>query len=285
MSHHNGTDDWSGLPPIDPILEELATEHTGLGFIYASLDMLATRYGVDDVTIVLASDSLGAQMFRLERRAISTRLANELRSRPGIYCTPDVVPPSDLEAVYNACERSLPSKLDRFSSAHAPASSTHSSMVRIDDLKPLYIRLRTKLGESMTTFRNFAAVSQRGAGIFDAKSIRAYVSQFLIVLDIVVFIMAMADVHGPVRLFLGLIFGIIVPGWSIVGFLRLESAALEFGLTIAVSLSLLMIAAQVLITLSLWHLVAFEEITCAGCLPFLWLQSRQQRRLGQHSRK
>ena len=285
MGQHEGTDDWNGLPSINSILDDIATTHSGLAFIYSALDTLASRYEIDDAIIVLKSNSLGAQMFRLEGKSISAELANELRFRPGVFCTPDVVPRDDLDAVYAACQRSLSSKVEQFGTTRENAISLNTSKVRFDELKPLSSRLRTKLTESMTTSRNLTVVSRRGTETLRAKRTRAYISQFLIVIDIVVLIMAVAGVHGPVRLLLGLIFGVIVPGWSIVGLLRLDNAALEFGLTVAVSLSLLMIAAQVMMAVDLWHLVAFEEVTCAGCLPFLWIQSRGQRRLGQHSRQ
>ena len=285
MGQYDGTDDWNGLPSINSILDDIATTHSGLAFIYSALDTLARRYEIDDAIVVLKNDSLGAQMFRLKGKSISAKLANELRFRPGVYCTPDVVPRDDLDAVYAACQRSLSSKFEQFGTTRENANSPNTSQVRIDELIPPYARSRTKLTESMTTSRNLTVVSRRGTETFRAKSTRAYISQFLIVIDIVVFIMAVAGVHGPVRLLLGLIFGVIVPGWSIVGLLRLDSAALEFGLSVAVSLSLLMIAAQVMMAVNLWHLVAFEEVTCAGCLPFLWIQSRGPRQPAHHSRQ
>ena len=58
-----------------------------------------------------------------------------------------------------------------------------------------------------------------------------------------------------------------------VGLLKLRNAALELGLAIAVSLALLMVAAQLLITLDLWHPVTLEELTCLACLPSLIFQS------------
>jgi hypothetical protein len=86
----------------------------------------------------------------------------------------------------------------------------------------------------------------------------------------------LGNVHGSVRFVFGLVLGIAIPGWSIVGLLRLRYAALEIGLTMATSFALIMVSAQILITAHLWHLVAFEEFICMLCLPSLLWQSRRQ---------
>jgi hypothetical protein len=65
--------------------------------------------------------------------------------------------------------------------------------------------------------------------------------------------------------------------------MKLDNAPLEFGLTLAVSLSLLMVVAQILMTVNLWHLVALEEVTCVVCLPSLLFQARGRRPAGRHS--
>jgi len=101
---------------------------------------------------------------------------------------------------------------------------------------------------------------------------RQTVSIALVVVDLVVLGLTLADVHGPVRLALGLVLGAFIPGWAIVGPLRLRHAALEVSLAVGMSLVLLMVAAQVLITVHEWHLVRLEEVTCVLCLPsLLWL--------------
>ena len=109
---------------------------------------------------------------------------------------------------------------------------------------------------------------------------RATVSMSLLVADLVVLIMTVENLHGPVRLVLGLILGLVVPGWSVVGLLRLANAALEVGLTVAVSLASCMVVAQVLLTVHAWHLVVFQEVTCVLCLPSLiWQLHLGPRRL------
>jgi uncharacterized membrane protein len=107
---------------------------------------------------------------------------------------------------------------------------------------------------------------------------RAFVSLLLLAVDLTVLDMTVGSVHGPVRLVLGLVLGCFVPGWSIVGLLKIGNGWLEIGLTVAVSLALLMVVAQILITMNAWHLVLLEEVTCEVCLPSLIWQSRGRRR-------
>ena len=98
-------------------------------------------------------------------------------------------------------------------------------------------------------------------------------SQAALFTDCLVFLLTIGEVHGPIRFVSGLVLGLFIPGWSVVGRLRLRNAALELGLAIAASLAILMVAAQLLITLDLWHPVALEELTCLVCLPSLISQS------------
>jgi uncharacterized membrane protein len=97
------------------------------------------------------------------------------------------------------------------------------------------------------------------------------------VADFAVFMMTVGHFHGPLRLVLGLILCIVTPGWSLVGLLKLENAALEIALSIAVSLALLMIAAEILLSLHTWDLFVMEEITSFVCLPSLAWQSQRRR--------
>jgi hypothetical protein len=62
---------------------------------------------------------------------------------------------------------------------------------------------------------------------------------------------------------------LFIPGWSIIGLLRLKDPALEIGLTVAVSLALYTVAAQILMALNAWHLVGLEEAVGVLCVPLL----------------
>jgi hypothetical protein len=53
--------------------------------------------------------------------------------------------------------------------------------------------------------------------------------------------------------------------------------ALEVSLAVAMSFVLLMLSAQVLMTVHQWHLWGFEEVVCVLCLPSLVWQSRRRK--------
>lgn len=113
---------------------------------------------------------------------------------------------------------------------------------------------------------------------------RVGVSITLLILDIAILGMTVGELHGPIRFVLGLILALVIPGWSVVGLLELDNSALEISLTIAVSLSMLMILAQLLIAFQLWHLVGFQVVMCLVCLPSLAWQSVGLGSAGQYRR-
>jgi uncharacterized membrane protein len=118
------------------------------------------------------------------------------------------------------------------------------------------------------------AVPGDGARWLSPTSLRATVSAGLLAADIVALVMSAVGLDGPVRLVSGLVLGVIIPGWAVVGLLRLRDAALEAALSFAVSLALLMVAAQILMTGHAWHLQALEIGTCAVTIPSLVWQSK-----------
>lgn len=94
----------------------------------------------------------------------------------------------------------------------------------------------------------------------------------------------MANVHDPVRYVIGLLFGLLVPGWCVIGLLKLKNPALEFGLTVATSLSLIMVFAQIMASFSFWHPTGFEVVLSVACLPALSWQAREDRSAPAHSK-
>ena len=101
---------------------------------------------------------------------------------------------------------------------------------------------------------------------------RAGTAWAVLVVDVLALYAAVTDLHGTIRLVLGLALVLVVPGWSVVGLLRLADPMLEAGLTLAVSLALYVVAAQVLLTLHAWHLVALQEAVSVACIPLLLWQ-------------
>jgi len=106
---------------------------------------------------------------------------------------------------------------------------------------------------------------------------RVGVSAVLLGVDLLMAAMIALNVHGPSRVLLGLAFCIVVPGWSIVGLLRLNDPPLELGLTIAASLCGLMVVAQLAASVDGWHLTFLQLLVCALCLPSLLRQSLPRR--------
>jgi hypothetical protein len=93
-----------------------------------------------------------------------------------------------------------------------------------------------------------------------------------LVVDVLFLCSVVADAHGAARLVLGLAMVVVIPGWSIVGLLRLRDPALELGLTVAGSLALYTVLAQILMAIHAWHLVALEEAVGVLCVPLLMWQ-------------
>jgi uncharacterized membrane protein len=101
---------------------------------------------------------------------------------------------------------------------------------------------------------------------------RRAVTAVLALLDAAVLALVVVGVHGHARELAGLVFCVFVPGWSIVGLVRIRDAVLELCLTMATALASLVVLAQVVITLSDWRLFGIEVVVCAVCLASLLYQ-------------
>ena len=99
-------------------------------------------------------------------------------------------------------------------------------------------------------------------------------SFLLVAVDLLTLVVTLSGLHGPVRFLLGVTLGLFVPGWSVVGLLKLRNAALELALSVGGSLATLTAAAQILMTVHAWHLSGLEVAMCLVCLPSLVWQSR-----------
>ena len=280
MDKHDSDKDAQAAPPAQPVEDDRANNDSGIGAIYSELQSLAARHRISDAAVVLENETFGTQIFRLRGKAVSADLVNQLGSHPGVYCTPDIVPQVELDAVYAACQQSFASRFVRFNAAHVASESHEGTQVDPDEPELSESLSHNKLEEMGAPTSRVASSWLRSASSPRSKLTRALVSRFLILVDVAVFILTVGSFHGPVRLVLGLIFGLFVPGWCIVGLLKLDNAPLEIGLTVAVSLSLLMVIAQILITINQWHLGALEIAMCIVCLPFLILQSGVRRSVG-----
>lgn len=117
----------------------------------------------------------------------------------------------------------------------------------------------------------------RRAALESGERHRRSASLALLVLDLATLVVTVAHLHDPVRFALGLAFGLLVPGWCVVGWIGLRNAALEFSLTMVASFTILTLAAQVLITVHQWHLFALQVVLTATCPVPLALLARRHR--------
>jgi uncharacterized membrane protein len=118
---------------------------------------------------------------------------------------------------------------------------------------------------------------------FGVKTWRPFTSKVFVFVTLVNIVLALLDVTGGIRFVLGLVLGLAIPGWSIVGLIHFRDTALEIALSMAASLAIVMMGAQLMITVNLWHLEAFEVFLCLICLPSLlyqaeWLRPNEWRR-------
>jgi hypothetical protein len=112
----------------------------------------------------------------------------------------------------------------------------------------------------------------RGAVPRQRHSWRAIVTATVLAVDILALYTAVTNVQGTMRVILGLAMVLVVPGWSVIGLVRLADPALEVALTVAVSLASYIIAAQILLTFNAWNLSALQKISCVVWIPFLMWQ-------------
>ena len=103
---------------FNAMIDELANNELGIGFIYTVLEQLAKRYDLTDAVVVLEHESLTTQEFRLAGASVNPDYASRLAVAPGVYCEPDIVPRAELEAVRTACQLALSLHQARFTAAH-----------------------------------------------------------------------------------------------------------------------------------------------------------------------
>jgi hypothetical protein len=265
------SDPW-GFPAL---LEELAKTKSGVSFVYSALELLANEYQLNDALVILTDDAFSTQMFRLGAKVVTADVGSRFEAPPGVYCDPPVVSDEDREAVHFACQQAFTRHLEQFNAARDLASAFASSGPRATSRVPLASAISHPAFEWRGLFDDVKHKLNVRKTLRSQwmPSSRVIVSTSLLLADLLIFVMTVGDMHGPIRFILGLILGLAIPGWSIVGLLGLDNAPLELGLTLAVSTSLLIVVAQLLITFHLWHPIVLEEMTCLVCLPPLIWQS------------
>lgn len=282
-------------PPVtlSEELDQVAQSRSGEDFVYEALARLALRHQLRDAVVVLPGDhGRAARVLRLDRRPLTPSMVQRLARQPGLHCDPPPIPREDRRLVLERCRAALaptPQPEPTSAPAVAPGPSPVASPA---DSSPPALAPGTSApatgatqSEAPSTALRASARASRGTrrrtpGPLPGDSVRLRVSVVLIGVSIATVSLGLAQVHGPVRFAVGLTFGLLVPGWAVVGWLRLAQPALELAMTLAASLTILMLAAQVLITLNLWHLMGFGEIFGLVCAGSLTLQVRQHHRRG-----
>jgi uncharacterized membrane protein len=87
-----------------------------------------------------------------------------------------------------------------------------------------------------------------------------------LVISLVEGALAFTTSSGPLHFVVGLVFLFFVPGWSIVGHLRLKNGALEISLSLGLSLALLLLVSEAALSWHFWHLVTLQKIVEGLCI-------------------
>ncbi len=94
-------------------------------------------------------------------------------------------------------------------------------------------------------------------------------------LDVATLVCVLAHVGGPARELLGLLAVGLVPGAALVSLLRLKEPVLELALTLALGPAALVLVAQLVSTLGVWHLFGVEvAVLIASAVPLSWQLAR-----------
>ncbi|MHB1905298.1 MAG: hypothetical protein ACYCRG_00110 [Acidimicrobiales bacterium] len=278
-------------PPVtlSDELDQIAQSRSGEAFVYEALARLALRHRLRDVVVVLPRDDGDpSRVFRLDGRPLTPSTAHRLASHPGLHCDPPHIPREDRRLVLERCRAALalePAPAPASAAAREPFPVARRKESPPPDRAPGEVppASATRTEAPPSTRRSIArgvGGARQILGPLPGDNIRQWVSVALTAVSLAVVALGLAQVHGPVRFVVGLTFGLLVPGWAVVGWLRLAQPALELGLTLAASLTILMLSAQILITVHLWHLMGFGEVLGLVCVSSLSLQVRQHRRRG-----
>jgi hypothetical protein len=248
-------------------LDKLRLSTSGVAFIYASISVFVSRFQRRDVVVVLDDGREGTQLFRYEGKAISPRQNYLIHSPPGAYSDPPTASLSDLNLLYERCR-------NEFESLRAVGDASTGVLPFRRFRAPSDSIPVDRLSESPRDISPDAyEIEQQRDAEPGGEFARLVVSRLFVFITVMNILFAAAGWTGSVRYLFGLALGVAIPGWAIVGRLKLHYAALEVGLSIATSVAILIISAQTLITIHFWHLTAFDIVLSVAVLPSLLNQS------------
>ena len=110
-------------PLLPLITEDLAASDTGVAFVYRSLDRVKSRFGVDDVVVIVDDSPLGRQVFRAGRRPLDGAWAEGLvrTGEPGLHVQPGgTLDAATAASVTNLCALALRLDVARHDALHDP---------------------------------------------------------------------------------------------------------------------------------------------------------------------
>ena len=246
-------------------LTRLRESASGVGFIYQALELVATRFGLDDVVVVFQDEHVGTQIFRLGRESVSPDRFDLVNASSGVYCEPAIVSTRDKNVLFRSCSEELANSGQRRRPALTGAPVDDAVLVSAKSEHIQSTKGIDLADDDLETWTPEPLVI----------NVRRILSQLFVLVDVATIVLVLFDVHGPMRFVFGLLVGIAIPGWSIVGLVKLENAPLELALTLTVSFAIIMVSAQILMFVHWWHLAGFEVIVCLLCLPSLLLQARR----------
>lgn len=248
-------------------LDGLRSSQSGVNFIYTSMSVFVARFGVRDVVVVLDDRHEGIQLFRYEGKAINPSQISLIRSPPGAYCDPPTASQSDLDLLFERCR-------NEFESLRSVGDASTGVLAFRRFRAPSDVDPLGRLSESLSYYApDQYELEQQRETEPGGEFARVAVSRLFVFMTVMNILFAAIDWTGPVRYLFGLALGVAIPGWAIIGRFNLRYAALEVGLSIATSVALLIVSAQVLITIHFWHLTAYDIALSVAVLPSLLVQS------------
>lgn len=113
------------LPELLALAASVNSAPSGLGFIYETLEALASRFGLSDAVLVVDETPVQRQVFRLRRAQLASAttmpwLTDALRARAGLYTQPVAVDPVVGAYVVQLATTALTIDLLRHDASHDP---------------------------------------------------------------------------------------------------------------------------------------------------------------------
>jgi hypothetical protein len=253
---------------LETALTQLRTDRSGVAFIYSAMDLFVARYELNDLVVVFQDSDASTQIFRWGARPISPERTLLINAAPGVYCYPNLDDTEDVNLLFVRCTQAF---IDRH---YSDESSTGILAPRPFPKRPDQesSRVDAELGDLEGSTE--AEDPQVGGSRFGVETWRVFASKVFVCIAVADALLALFNVTGSIRFVLGLVLGLAIPGWSIVGLIHFRDTALEISLSVAASIAIVMVSGQLLITLHFWHLELFEVLLCLICLPSLLHQAK-----------